>query len=1434
MKKETMLTVFKYSFVFILMTILCNISLASTITEKWQYKAGGEIFSSPVSADLNGDGKLKIIFGSNDTYVHVIDVDTGVTVWSYKTGDKIISSPAVADINGDGRLDIIVASQDHFVYALKGNTGELLWKFDGKDWINSSPVVCDVKGDGLLEVIVGSQKGIVYLLEGKTGKVIWEFPTGGVVTSSPAVADLDGDGILEIIVGSWDNKVYCIKGDTGKELWNFVTMDDVVASPIIGDINGNGKLEVIVGSYDRNIYALNGKEGQLIWKYTTGDSIDGTPSMGDIDGDGKIEIAAGSYDNFLHIINGSTGELIWKQSTGNWISSSPVIADMDGDGLTDVLIASWDEHIYIFNGKDGILKDKYKLSGRLFSSPGILDGSGKIFVATDTCKVYLLNLPGCKNIAWSKFCGDSWNTGYYKNALSYGQAISQGGNALLKWGPEGYKMAEVKKVKFNCSYEINDKQMGNGDGTLQPGETVVLSILLSNTTGEEGSDIKLKVSSKNPDIAFTPQVLNVGSISSSETRQLEIAMKAGEKIATGSADINIEIEGKNTEKFSDKYEVAVIGEGNPDLTMEARIDDDMNGSSSGNGDGKLNPGETAELWVTVKNNGKGTARDTMLKISTATQGVNLLQEQVLLGNIPPGEEAAGKLVFQVESGVKGNKVELNIKASDKRGYSKELSDIIALVPAPPVVTPTQVAITQTPAPAPELPPSLSYSYRIDDDNTGASSGNGNSVINSGETIELWVTVKNTGKGTAKGVTVSLKSEDSKLAISQGKSLIGNIPLGSEGEGKLVFTVPRDMPSGNLKFTLDLGEEKGYGKSGEQIAITVVAPPVLSYSYKIFKTGDKKDINPGDTVTMKIFVKNDGVGSSEGVKMTLTCDSPVIKINNNTMDLGNIAPGGQVEKEISFSVDKSTKEEDLLFKVKFLDSQKYEKEGDISVAVVLPFLEEVKPAVLSATYQFKDDGSGTSSGNSDGIINPGETIDLWVTVKNTGEGTAKRVSLSLECGNSNIVINKGKDELGNIHPGGEEKGKLIFTAKDISEKNLKFKLSVQDTQGAVSQQEIAAEMKQLEAPVTIALNKPSISSDGQIIEVSDSKITIEGIAKAGNGLGGFELSSYVGKANEGKNPDWTEKGPQAVGKKEFFFTRDVSLKPGLNYISIRVIDATGKETIKEIPVLYKPKEGQKWAVVIGIGNYENQKVRTLQYSASDAQSVYDYLTTKGGFPKDHVILLLNEKATLKEVKTALGTFLREKAMKDDLVFIYYSGHGAPEIDPRSADGDGLSKYIVTHDADPDNLYATGLPMDEITNIFSRIASERVVFFVDSCYSGASGGKTFFAEQGGKAGNISDNFLKQLSSGKGRLVITASDANEVALESQKLGHGIFTYYLLKGLRGEADIDKNGVITVDEVYRFLHDEVAKESQNKQHPLKISRGQTEGEIILGTDLTK
>lgn len=321
---------------------------------------------------------------------------------------------------------------------------------------------------------------------------------------------------------------------------------------------------------------------------------------------------------------------------------------------------------------------------------------------------------------------------------------------------------------------------------------------------------------------------------------------------------------------------------------------------------------------------------------------------------------------------------------------------------------------------------------------------------------------------------------------------------------------------------------------------------------------------------------------------------------------------------------------------------------------------------------------------------------------------------------------------------------------------------------------------------------------------------------------------------------TERRPQRT----VVAAEPVTLAAGANTIEVTVVEdggATRRETRKitlEAPaaVVAAPVAGaaaapQRWAVVVGIDTYDNPAIPRLQATTADAEAVYRVLTEQGGFKKENVVLITDRtdrKPTLRTLKWALGTFLARSARKGDTVVIFFAGHGAPEADVTGREQDGLAKYLVPTDADPDDLYATGFPMDEFETIFSRIEAERIVVFLDTCYSGAAGGRTF-ASRRSRALNVDDAFLQRLVQSRGRVIVTASRAAEVSIELRDLGHGLFTYYLVRGLNGEADANADAIVTVQEVYEYVADQVVRHSRTlgaNQHP--TLKGELEGPLPL------
>jgi uncharacterized caspase-like protein len=305
----------------------------------------------------------------------------------------------------------------------------------------------------------------------------------------------------------------------------------------------------------------------------------------------------------------------------------------------------------------------------------------------------------------------------------------------------------------------------------------------------------------------------------------------------------------------------------------------------------------------------------------------------------------------------------------------------------------------------------------------------------------------------------------------------------------------------------------------------------------------------------------------------------------------------------------------------------------------------------------------------------------------------------------------------------------------------------------------------------------------------------------------------------------------------------TLQPGANVIEITAADKAGnvsqsvRTVTRAVPVALAPagagtvRVANRWAVVVGVGEYDNRAIPRLRFAARDAEAMYSYLTTHGGYPKENVVLLSDstaQKPTLLNIKRALGDFLARRAGRDDIVLIYFAGHGAPEVDAGGIEADGLSKYLIPRDGDPESLYTTALPMDEIQRIFARVQAERIVMLLDTCYSGTAGGRSF-ARASTRATGINDQFLERLTRSRGRVIITASGPNEVALELTELGHGIFTHFVLEGLRGKADRNGDGLVTVSELYEFVEGQVdatARRAGGRQRPLM--KGEIEGTLPL------
>ena len=234
----------------------------------------------------------------------------------------------------------------------------------------------------------------------------------------------------------------------------------------------------------------------------------------------------------------------------------------------------------------------------------------------------------------------------------------------------------------------------------------------------------------------------------------------------------------------------------------------------------------------------------------------------------------------------------------------------------------------------------------------------------------------------------------------------------------------------------------------------------------------------------------------------------------------------------------------------------------------------------------------------------------------------------------------------------------------------------------------------------------------------------------------------------------------------------------------------------------PKGGipRSYAVIVGISSYPKLPANLqLQFAERDAQSIHTILISPegGNFKQENVHMLTGAKATLAAVRHEIGDWLPSVSKDGDRVLIYFAGHGFVYQN---------KGYLAPSDIDLNNIGATGYPMEELGGaIGSKIQAKSKILLTDACHSGAISPAD------------TENLNGKLAAlDKSLFSLTASRASERSFESPDLegGHGVFTYYVVKGLEGSADTNHDGIVTADELSEYSHTQVREATNGQQNP--------------------
>ena len=247
-------------------------------------------------------------------------------------------------------------------------------------------------------------------------------------------------------------------------------------------------------------------------------------------------------------------------------------------------------------------------------------------------------------------------------------------------------------------------------------------------------------------------------------------------------------------------------------------------------------------------------------------------------------------------------------------------------------------------------------------------------------------------------------------------------------------------------------------------------------------------------------------------------------------------------------------------------------------------------------------------------------------------------------------------------------------------------------------------------------------------------------------------------------------------------------------------------VDTLPSATAKQKKNAYAVVIGIEQYR-EKLPKADFADRDAKLMGEYLTKVLGYPEENVVVRLNDKATGNDLVKYFDEWLRNNVEAGGSVFIYYSGHGAPNTKTGDA-------YLVPYDGDPTFIESTGYPVKRLYAALEKLPAKEIMVVLDSCFSGA-GGRSVIAK--GLRPMVISVENPIIAIGKA-VVLAASSGDQVSSTYEEKGHGLLTYYFLKGLQGEGDLNKDGAIEMAELYEYIKPNVQrvarKQYNNEQTP--------------------
>lgn len=553
--------------------------------------------------------------------------------------------------------------------------------------------------------------------------------------------------------------------------------------------------------------------------------------------------------------------------------------------------------------------------------------------------------------------------------------------------------------------------------------------------------------------------------------------------------------------------------------------------------------------------------------------------------------------------------------------------------------------------------------------------------------------------------------------------------------KIKVKVPVNIPAGDTNVYVITKR----GRSEPEIfSVIPLKPPRVNVSnIKFIDENDNGTLEAEESGKIVFNISNlKGAGDAFDIKANIQISGASFDIKYKPLvRIGDIKPGESKIVEIPLSAGLDLRTGKVNFNITFTEANGFNPEPIEIKGIPTHKLEP--PDIQLAKIEIDDNiypdrPEKLSVGNNNGMIEPGESVEVVATIVNKGTGPTKDTIVKIICDNPDINFLPDNTDrirnLGEIQPGEWEEIKFaIMVKKKYSGSNvLPLKLHIIDSRERFN--------KEIPLNLTIGRVYPRV----QVVEVKGKPVEI----------------------------------------------------------TVPKLPTFGEE-LSKLPEYITPVRNNAYAVVIGIEKYRD--IKDAEYAVRDAQLVRDYLVKAMGFKEENIMYAINERASKSDLIKYFEVWLKNRVDKNSIVLIYYSGHGAPN--PTTGES-----FIVPYDGDPNVVDDTCYSLKRLYESLNNLPTDTILVVMDACFSGAGGPRTVLAK--GMRPIVVTMKDKELTTGK-IVVLTAASGSQISGTYEEKQLGLFTYFFLRGLQGDADKNKDRKVMLGELYEYLKPEVIKRAR-------------------------